>query len=825
MGAMHAGPGMPGTPGMAAGMPGMPAQAAASSGPRPKNFVDLRQFIPASLHQAAGLHLGRVQPGGSELSDQLRTMMSPVIDVGLRAGMKPDQIELVIAGSDKSRRAVLVCLKSKSRLQESEIAKALGAEEQGEKIGKSTVRKLPALPHADNAMAIIDGDTLLVGRRPLLEEALRNPKEGPVRHGLDAIDLGNAVFFIAGATLGDQAMSKNGMRLLATVAESKGTPPSGMAFAIVAGDQSGTSGQPSGQANPSAMMAAATPMGSPGSPAGPATAHGAGAGHSSGPPAMAGSPGMPATASPMAAGSPGVHSAAASSPAPAAPAPASTAVATLKGNVDVVVGISYATEAAAVEVERRLTNSRKSLDDLQKAVIDALIRRGQGQGNGAAGANPGAMPAGAPGSPAIAPPGIGNPAGPAGPANPSITPRTVRRVWPHPADFAPIQPGVWRSFDPLARGLLESYAQQPAAGAGSPASPPGAGHAAGDPAAGMGAAAGPMIGPGMAPGNAVNPPTNVGDSRIAFELAFTPTRETSQVRLSAKIESLALRNQLGRLGDALGAAGVTAIDDGIYAGTLSRLHSPFVSWLTDSSKAAVHKGLRRVGNLPVRAGYSWMTEMLPFVGREDTYLKFDFEKSWSDPENIEFTRQVIPQFLNPGDSRQQLRGGLYDGQGATHFVGVSGVEDSRNDVAASWPRTDPRAGVFGYDGIATPEQITDGQSQTIMLIGAGQVIGGWIHGGGATVRGARAPYFDSTTGFGSRGIEGGGAYVLMADGSTRVISSVIDPKLFRALCTTHGAEQVDLATIPGETAPAAAEGSATTPAEKPEAEGAGKKAE
>lgn len=812
---MHGAAGMPGSPGMPGAMPGMaaPAAPAPATGPRPKNFVDLRQFLPASLHQAAGIHLGRVRPGGSELADQLRTMMSPVIDVGLRAGMKQDEIELVIAGSDKDRRAVLVCLKSKARLHEAAIAKSLGAEEEGEKIGKSTVRKLPATPHGENAMAVIDGDTLLIGRKTLLEEALRNPKEGPVRHGLDAVDLGNTVFFVAGATLGEQAMSRNGMRLLATVAESKGTPPSGMAFAIVAGDSASSSNQPGagqsgGQPNPAAMVA--MPAGSPGSPAGPGAGHGA-----------AGPPGMPATSP---AGPAGAPAAATASPAPAAPPPAATAVATLKGPVDVVVGLSFANEAAAQEVERRLTNSRKSLDDLQKAIIDALTRRGQGQGNSNPGANPGGMPAGAPGSPAAGPPGMGHAAPP---GNLSVSPRVGKRIWPHPADFAPVQPGVRRPFDPFARGLLESYAQQPAGPgvAGSPAGPPGMGHGAPDPAAGMGAAAGPIAAPGMAPGNAVNPPVNVGDSRIAFELAFTSSRDASRVRMAAKIDSLALRNQLGRLGDALGAAGVTAIDDGVYAGTLSRLHSPFVSWLADSSKAEVHKGLRRVGNLPVRAGYSWMTEMLPFVGREDTYLKFDFEKSWSDPANIEFTRQVVPQFLNPGDSRQQLRGGPYDGQGATHFVGVSGVEDNRNDVAASWPRTDPRAGMFGYDGIAKPEQITDGQGQTIMLIGAGQVIGGWVHGGGATVRGARAPYFDSTTGFGSRGIEGGGAYVLMADGSTRVISSAIDPKLFRALCTTHGAEQVDAAAIPGGSSPAPAEGSSTTAPAKPDTDGAEKKSE
>ena len=72
---------------------------------------------------------------------------------------------------------------------------------------------------------------------------------------------------------------------------------------------------------------------------------------------------------------------------------------------------------------------------------------------------------------------------------------------------------------------------------------------------------------------------------------------------------------------------------------------------------------------------------------------------------------------------------------------MSGVEDARNVVAAKLPRSDPRAGVFGYDEVARPEQITDGTSQTIMVVGSGALANPWILGGGATIRGAREPLF------------------------------------------------------------------------------------
>lgn len=113
-------------------------------------------------------------------------------------------------------------------------------------------------------------------------------------------------------------------------------------------------------------------------------------------------------------------------------------------------------------------------------------------------------------------------------------------------------------------------------------------------------------------------------------------------------------------------------------------------------------------------------------------------------------------------------------------------------VAAMLPRSDPRAGVFGYDQVARASDVTDGAAQTIMLIGSGRVTAPWVQGGGATIRGARTPYFDSLTGFGSASSPGSGATALMADGSVRQISKDIDPAVFRAMCTIHGAETIDM---------------------------------
>ncbi len=207
------------------------------------------------------------------------------------------------------------------------------------------------------------------------------------------------------------------------------------------------------------------------------------------------------------------------------------------------------------------------------------------------------------------------------------------------------------------------------------------------------------------------------------------------------------------------------------------------------------KGVKLVGpDAIVVAGYSWLTELLPYVGEEERYKKFDFTKSWSDKANLQLT-EPVSAFLNPADSRKAWKGWPYDGIGLTHFVGISGIEETRNDVAALLPRSDPRAGVFGYHEVARTEQITDGTSQTLLLMGSGNLAGPWVQGGGATIRGLREPYFDPLTGFGSQGLAEPGALAVFADGSVKTISAKISPKVLRSMATIHGSDSVDLSTL------------------------------
>ncbi len=193
--------------------------------------------------------------------------------------------------------------------------------------------------------------------------------------------------------------------------------------------------------------------------------------------------------------------------------------------------------------------------------------------------------------------------------------------------------------------------------------------------------------------------------------------------------------------------------------------------------------------------FSWTCQLLPHLGYQSLYDKIVWTEKWHSGRNSPIASAIIPQFQNPADPRQRWKGYPFQGAALTHFTGISGIEDRRNEVAAKLPRTDPRAGVFGYDRIASPSEITDGLSNTLMIAGSGELAAPWIAGGGGTVRGAREPYFDGLTGFGSRtksGQDSPGAIVVFADGSVKRISASIDPQVFRAMCTIHGNEQIDL---------------------------------
>ena len=266
-------------------------------------------------------------------------------------------------------------------------------------------------------------------------------------------------------------------------------------------------------------------------------------------------------------------------------------------------------------------------------------------------------------------------------------------------------------------------------------------------------------------------------------------RAGENVSLKHKLELTDPMRLGGFFAAASGASGNSAIDGGLLDGSLPRVSRALGQWVADHPDRFIHvNALTRRPN----DSLGWMIGLLPYIDRADLYRKIDLTRGWADRFNRHAACTVIPAFLNPADPRATWNGAPHPGVALTHFAGMAGVEDSRDVVAGDLPRSDPRAGTFGYDRVAGPNEITDGLAQTIMVIGTGELVAPWAQGGGATIRGARQPYFDKLSGFGSRGLRRVGTYVLFADGSARVMSASIDPAVFRAMCTMHGNDLINL---------------------------------
>jgi hypothetical protein len=195
---------------------------------------------------------------------------------------------------------------------------------------------------------------------------------------------------------------------------------------------------------------------------------------------------------------------------------------------------------------------------------------------------------------------------------------------------------------------------------------------------------------------------------------------------------------------------------------------------------------------PANERLSFLREMLPYLG-DDRYFtlkdSFAVDKSWRDPDNLAIGRILVPYFLNPSAGNYYVKvKDINEPLAATHFVGMAGVGPD----AAYLPKSDPRAGIFGYNRQTSMEDIKDGLSNTIYMIEADKaLVGPWIAGGGATVRGTSNAGNDvgRPGGFSSPDFSGKkGVWVLMADGSARFITKDISPDVFKALCTMGGSD-------------------------------------
>lgn len=840
-------PGM--MPGMMPGAPGAPGAAApAIAAPVAR---DINAFLPPNVTKAAGGKPAQLIAGKHAALSKVVGQFTPIIRLLMVAGLPAQDLDSFWVASNENGTEQALCVLTKTPLN----IEALRTQLAGPNAPKDTkVIPLMGALGQTHAVAFVDANVLILGRRETVDAALRQSSAPLLKQALSTITVGTADFWVAGDEVLSRATLVGGLPAIGAVSPkldklqafamavrletppivNNGTMPAapgslpGQSMSPMGMSPMGMSPMPMGHsATPMTTvspmpMATATPMTT--TPMMPPT----GMGHAATPMAtpmmspMANPGGYPMSVPPNAyPAGPGMQ--------PGMGMPGQ--VATEKAPVIVQLGFVFADETVA-------TTAKTTLDQV---LSQAALRAGPQSGrhapavagaaaapNGMMGMMAGAYPMPSAGPPGAYPmPGV-NPAGNAA-ADPSVPttlqpPRpnegarpVVKVIDPPPVVVAgaapatgmpPGQPGPMGMSPmgaypmpmgtypmPGASPMAAGHAPMPMATTSLPM--PAAGHspmpAAGhSPMPGAGAypmGAYPMMsGPGMAGGMANTTQAFVRQNAAILQVAYRFDAIDSPVSLAASLVH------------------VMQVENAPNS-AWPRLHQPLLD--AQAKLGAEFKGVIGKSNKQT-AGYSWIVPMLPYLNQAPLYSLVDQTKPWNAPENRAFVTSVIPELLNPADPRQNWQGAPYNELGLTHLVGVSGVEAAGEPPVATLPRSHPRAGVFGEKEIAKPEQITDGTSQTMLLISSGPLVAPWAVGGAGTMRGIREKNFEPQTGFSSQGLSKPGAYTLMADGSVRFISAQVDPKVMQAMSTIAGKEQVDLGSLQAggqPVAPAAVAGS------------------
>ncbi|MBL8812433.1 MAG: DUF1559 domain-containing protein [Planctomycetaceae bacterium] len=176
---------------------------------------------------------------------------------------------------------------------------------------------------------------------------------------------------------------------------------------------------------------------------------------------------------------------------------------------------------------------------------------------------------------------------------------------------------------------------------------------------------------------------------------------------------------------------------------------------------------------------SWYVSILPFIEQAALYEAIDQKAGWAADANAQAVQTAIPSFQNPSQPNNR------ENPSSSDYVGVAGIGPD----AAMLDKDDEKAGIFGYDRETSIRDITDGTSNTLMIIDAAKPNSTYMAGGEATIRGfSKKPYINGPDGIGSP--HTGGVQAAFADGSVRFISENIDDEVLEALATMHGGETV-----------------------------------
>lgn len=214
-------------------------------------------------------------------------------------------------------------------------------------------------------------------------------------------------------------------------------------------------------------------------------------------------------------------------------------------------------------------------------------------------------------------------------------------------------------------------------------------------------------------------------------------------------------------------------------------------WLTAYRERTGAFPAGTVGTGPVEDRLGWQalfreeTEGVPIPDRS---------QSWRAAVNDSFVRRRATELQWP-DLPEKVSESGYP---ATHLAGMSGIGAD----AARLPKSDPRAGIFGEDRRTTNDDIRDGLSSTIMVVGIEHRPAAWASGSEGLRSLTAEPYLAGPDGLGTGQLDG--MYVLLADGSVKFVSKETDPRIFRRMAAMADGLPLNAA-IPGEPGPLAEE--------------------
>lgn len=190
-------------------------------------------------------------------------------------------------------------------------------------------------------------------------------------------------------------------------------------------------------------------------------------------------------------------------------------------------------------------------------------------------------------------------------------------------------------------------------------------------------------------------------------------------------------------------------------------------------------------NLPLDKRCGWASSIYLIKGEESSgFPTISSDLAWDDPAQPGAAGRDHEMFCaacpKPSAAKPVV---------PAAYVGIAGLGVD----SPSLPTTHKRAGIFGDNRIVAPGDVTDGLAQTMMVVDSSAPAGPWYAGGRNTVRGldpARQPYIGKNRQFGGSHV--GVAMVLMADGSVRVVSDKVNPKVFEAMSTIAGGENISV---------------------------------